>query len=56
VEVWEMNHPDLKAAHTFGDDLRVRPVTRTVRPPVEGDAFPYTFPAHSLTILRFGIR
>ena len=22
--VWEMNHPDLKATHTFGDDRKVR--------------------------------
>ena len=29
VAVWEMNHADLKATHTFGADRAVRPVTRT---------------------------
>jgi alpha-N-arabinofuranosidase len=55
LEVWEMNHPDLKATHTFGDDERVRPVTRTQALDVADDAFSYTFPAHSLTILRFSV-
>ena len=32
------------------------PLTRTVSARREGDGFTYTFPAHSLTILRFGIR
>jgi alpha-N-arabinofuranosidase len=52
VDVWEMNHPDLKATHTFGDDKKVRPTTKTITAAVTGDAFTYTFPAHSLTILR----
>jgi alpha-N-arabinofuranosidase len=52
IDVWEMNNPDLKAAHTFGDDKKVRPVTRTFNAAVANDAFAYTFPAHSLTILR----
>jgi alpha-N-arabinofuranosidase len=52
VAVWELNHPDLKATHTFGDDRKVRPVTRTVRPGVQGNGFSYTFPAHSLTMLK----
>jgi alpha-L-arabinofuranosidase len=53
---WELNHSDLKATHTVGDDRRIRPTTRTVRlAPVNG-AFPYTFPAHSLTILRLKLR
>ncbi len=56
VEVWELNHPDLKATHTFGDDRKVRPVTRTVRVEVANGGFVYTFPAHSLTILRFEVR
>lgn len=55
VSVWEMNHTDLKATHTFGDDSRVRPVTRTQRIDVRDRAFTYTFPAHSLTILRLGV-
>src|SRR5437868_3995107 len=50
VGVWEMNHSDLKATHTFGDDKKVRPVTRTISVAVQNDAFNYTFPAHSLTI------
>ena len=52
VAVWEMNHPDLKATHTFGDDRKVRPATRTVDVSVQDDGFVYTFPAHSLTILK----
>ena len=46
--VWELNHSDLKATHTFGKDELVRPSTRTVR---AGPGFAYTFPKHSLTIL-----
>jgi alpha-L-arabinofuranosidase len=56
LAVWEMNHPDLKATHTFGDDERVRPVTRAVRADVAGGSFDYTFPAHSLTILQYSVR
>ncbi|MGH9802177.1 MAG: alpha-L-arabinofuranosidase C-terminal domain-containing protein, partial [Blastocatellia bacterium] len=56
VGVWEMNHPDLKAAHTFGDDKKVRPATRTVAASVENNGFNYTFPAHSLTILRLKLK
>jgi alpha-N-arabinofuranosidase len=54
--VWELNHPDLKATHTFGDDKKVRPVTRTVPVAVTGGGFTYTFPAHSLTILQVEVR
>lgn len=56
VDVWELNHPDLKATHTFGDDKKVRPVTRTISPPVENNGFTYTFPVHSLTILRLQLK
>ena len=56
IGVWEMNHPDLKATHTFGDDERVRPTTRREAVDVRGGAFSYTFPAHSLTILRIPVR
>jgi alpha-N-arabinofuranosidase len=52
VVVWEMRHPDLKATHTFGNDDTVRPVTRTETVAVHDNGFSYTFPAHSLTILR----
>jgi alpha-L-arabinofuranosidase len=56
VGVWELNHPDLKATHTFGDDKRVRPVTRNATATVENNGFNYTFPAHSLTILRLRLK
>ena len=56
VAVWELNHPDLKATHTFGDDRKVRPSTRNIKVAVEGDGFTYTFPAHSLTILKVKVR
>ncbi len=53
--VWELNHPDLKATHTFGDDRKVRPAVRTAVLSVSGNAFEYVFPKHSLTILRLTI-
>jgi len=56
IAVWELNHPGLKATHTFEDDERVRPVTRTVSVEVADGQFGYTFPAPSLTILRFDPR
>jgi alpha-L-arabinofuranosidase len=52
VEVWELNHPDLKTTHTFGADNKVRPVTKTVNVAVTGNGFTYTFPKQSLTILK----
>jgi alpha-N-arabinofuranosidase len=56
VAMWQMNNPDLKAAHWFGDDERVRPVTRSVAVNVEEGAYSFTFPAHSLTILTTSLR
>jgi alpha-N-arabinofuranosidase len=56
VGVWEMNHPDLKATHSFGDDKKVRPATRTFSASIENKGFSYTFPAHSLTILRLRLK
>jgi alpha-L-arabinofuranosidase len=56
ASVWELNHPDLKATHTFGDDKKVRPVTRDVSLAIADNSFTYTFPAHSLTILRLKLR
>jgi hypothetical protein len=53
VSVWELNHPDLKATHTFGKDSVVRPVTRSANVKAGGNGFDYTFPRHSLTILRW---
>jgi alpha-N-arabinofuranosidase len=54
--VWQMNYSDLKATHTFGDDEKVRPKTSTPTLTVDKGAFQYTFPAHSLTVLRFGVQ
>jgi alpha-N-arabinofuranosidase len=56
IGVWELNHADLKATHTFGDDRKVRPVTRAAAAKVENGGFTYTFPAHSLTILRMTVK
>ncbi len=56
VAVWEMNHSDLKAVHTFGDDRKVRPSVRTVTVAVENNGFTYRFPKHSLTILRMAVQ
>ena len=56
MAVWEMNHPDLKATHTFGADSKVRPVTKNAAVTMAGNAFSYTFPAHSLTILKVPVR
>jgi alpha-N-arabinofuranosidase len=53
VGVWELNHPDLKATHTFGKDTLVRPVTRSANVKTSGSGFEYTFPKHSLTILKW---
>jgi alpha-N-arabinofuranosidase len=54
--VWQMNNADLKATHTFGDDRKVRPTTSTTAVTLEKGAFRYTFPAHSLTILRLTMK
>lgn len=55
VGVWEMNHNDFKATHTFGDDKKVRPATRTASVSLSGNGFTYTFPKHSLTILKLKV-
>jgi alpha-N-arabinofuranosidase len=52
MDVWELNHPDLKATHTFGADKKIRPVTKTANVPANGNGFVYTFPKQSLTILK----
>jgi alpha-N-arabinofuranosidase len=52
IEVWQMNNADLKTVHTFGDDKKVRPVTSSISVKLESNGFTYTFPAHSLTILK----
>ena len=56
VDVWELSHPDLKATHTFGDDRKVRPTMRQAKVGLAGGGFVYTFPKHSLTILRLKVR
>jgi alpha-N-arabinofuranosidase len=56
ADVWELNHPDLKATHTFGADRNVRPATRTVPLVHASGGFSYTFPAHSLTILTLRLQ
>jgi alpha-L-arabinofuranosidase len=40
----------------FGDDRKVRPVTRSAQVSIDNNGFTYTFPAHSLTILRVGVQ
>ena len=55
VDVWELNHPDLKATHTFGDDRKVRPSMRNFNAQGNGASFFYTFPRHSLTILKIKV-
>jgi alpha-L-arabinofuranosidase len=46
----------LKATHTFGADQKVRPVTRNLSAKIENNGFTYTFPAHSLTILKLKVK
>jgi alpha-N-arabinofuranosidase len=52
VDVWQMNHADLNATHTFGADKKLRPVTRTFNATLTWNGLAYTFPKHSLTILK----
>lgn len=56
VDVWELNHSDLKATHTFGNDQRVRPTLKTLNASMSDRGFAYTFPAHSLTILKLKLQ
>ncbi len=56
VQVWEMNHPDLKATHTFGDDNKVRPRIKMVNLAMSQGSASYTFPKSSLTILRLKVK
>ena len=55
LAVWQMDYPDLKATHTFSDDKKVVPKTRTLSATLEKNGLTYTFPAHSLTILRLRV-
>ncbi|MFB3827543.1 MAG: alpha-N-arabinofuranosidase [Bryobacteraceae bacterium] len=54
-EVWELNHPDLKAVHGFGEDRKVRPAVRPLSVALSGNRFSYTFPRHSLTVLKLRV-
>jgi alpha-L-arabinofuranosidase len=56
VEVWELNHSDLKTTHTFGGDTKVRPTAKAVQVSVNENGFGYTFPRHSLTILKLKLQ
>lgn len=55
IGVWELNHTDFKATHTFGADKKVRPVEKSIRAAIDGSGFVYTFPKHSLTILKIKV-
>jgi len=55
VDVWELRHGDLKTTHTFGDDTKVRPATRTIQAALSANGFSYTFPKASLTILKLKV-
>jgi alpha-N-arabinofuranosidase len=52
AQIWQLNHPDLKATHTFGNDTKVRPTTGSQTLSSMGRALSFSFPAHSLTILK----
>ena len=56
ADVWELNHPDLKATHGFGNDAKVRPKTGSVNLPLRENGFVYTFPKRSLTILKLKLQ
>jgi len=53
--VWEMVNADLKAANDFGSE-KVKPATRTATLALGNNGFTYTFPKHSLTILRLKLQ
>jgi alpha-N-arabinofuranosidase len=56
VEMWELNHPDLKTTHTFGSDTKVRPTLKTIQVSLNENDFAYTFPKRSLTILKLKLQ
>jgi alpha-L-arabinofuranosidase len=56
VGVWELNHADLKTTHTFGADQKVRPSIKTANVTLKDNGFGYTFPKHSLTILKLKVQ
>ncbi len=56
LQVWELNHAGLKATHTFGGGKKVWPAVKTMNASVSNNGFEYTFPKHSLTILRVKVK
>ena len=56
AQIWQMVDSDLKATNTFADPQRVRPRTSEVTLEGTPAAAHYTFPAHSLTILKLKLR
>jgi alpha-N-arabinofuranosidase len=56
AELWFLNHTDFKTVHDFGDDKKVRPVVSKLQVSLDGRGFTYTFPAHSLSILKIPVR
>lgn len=52
ADLWQLNYQDLKVTHTFGDDQKVRPLTKKITLPASSKGLSYAFPAHSLTILK----
>jgi alpha-N-arabinofuranosidase len=56
AQVWQMNDTDLKAVNTFSEPERVRPRVTTATLGEGPEGVRYTFPAHSLTILRLKLR
>jgi alpha-N-arabinofuranosidase len=56
VAVWQMNHSDLKATHDFGADSKIVPAESQFTAKLERNGFTYTFPKHSLTILKLDLQ
>ena len=56
VDVWELRNSDLKTIHTFGDNAKVRPTTRSAKLDLSAGGFSYTFPKASLTILKLKVQ
>ena len=53
VEIAEVNGPEVQATNSFEAPRRVD--VRERRVDLGGRRFPYTFPAHSVTVLRFAV-
>ena len=56
ADFWQMDNDDLKATHTFGNDTKLRPVTKTIKLEKVQQGLSCTFPAHSLTILTLKVQ